>query len=147
MKYKWTYDSFPCPGFTRLRPSGPEVKRFVFTSGWGASAASSTAGSWWWWSASSSPPPPPSAGPSRPPTWSPPRRSWSWSWMSWSRKGQKEKEKGTQVWSAHRTIMVLKWFFKRLCGSTKNQHRLENHFFRLRHLYRFFEELFKEMVP
>jgi len=23
--------------------------------------------------------------------------------------------------------MVLKWFFKRLCGSTKNHHRLKNH--------------------
>jgi len=29
----------------------------------------------------------------------------------------------------HRTIRVLKWFFKRLCGSTKNHHRLKNHSF------------------
>jgi len=34
------------------------------------------------------------------------------------------------------------WLFKRLCGSTKNHHEP---FFLLRHLYRFFEELFKEM--
>jgi len=26
----------------------------------------------------------------------------------------------------HRTIQVFKWFFKRLCGSTKNHHRLNN---------------------
>jgi len=32
-------------------------------------------------------------------------------------------------------VTVLKWFLKRRCGSTKNHH-----------LYRFFEELFKEMV-
>jgi len=29
---------------------------------------------------------------------------------------------------AHRQITVLKWFFKRLCGSTKNHHLLKNHF-------------------
>jgi len=42
--------------------------------------------------------------------------------------------------------LVLKWFLKRLCGSTKNRHLLKNHFFHLKHLYRFFEELSKEMV-
>jgi len=39
---------------------------------------------------------------------------------------------------------LLKGFFKRLCGSTKNHH--EEPFFRLRHLYRFCGELFEEMV-
>jgi len=89
--------------------------------------------------------------------------------------------------SSHRKVMVLRRFFKRFCGSTKNHHLLKNHFLvsgtiicslknslriwffkeqwfeiffvepemvsqrtifdgSLRNLYRFCEEIFKEMV-
>jgi len=40
-------------------------------------------------------------------------------------------ELSSWIWAllgAHREIMVLKWFFKRCCGSTKNHHLLKNLF-------------------
>jgi len=39
------------------------------------------------------------------------------------------QEKRSHVKHTRRKIMVLKWFFKRLCGSTKNHHLLKNHVF------------------
>jgi len=38
----------------------------------------------------------------------------------------------TSLWAgntSHRRVMVLKWFFKRGCGSTKNHHLLKKRFF------------------
>jgi len=62
-----------------------------------------------------------------------------------------------QKQSTHSKIMVLKWFFKRLCGFINHRTITEEPFCKwclkepyfedsLRHLYMLFEELFKEMV-
>ncbi|TNN22531.1 hypothetical protein EYF80_067355 [Liparis tanakae] len=42
--------------------------------------------------------------------------------------GQRDTPASSWMYT-HRTIMVLKWFFRRLCGSTKKHHLLKNLFF------------------
>jgi len=45
------------------------------------------------------------------------------------RRRRKRRRRRMEKRGTHRKIMVLKGFFKRRCGSTKNHHRLKNHSF------------------